>query len=132
MRNHEKETERNYEKEIENLLRDIEVLELQKSAKETQLQRVQRDRKRNDQKKKATQASDERYRKQNEQKKKATQALDESGRVIQLGDRVTATTTGKFKEKTGIVTEIKKWVTYTDKNGVKQTRAPANLRVEDV
>ena len=76
MRNHEKETERNYEKEIENLLRDIEVLELQKSFKETQLQRVQRDRKRNDRKKKATQASDERYRKQNEQKKKATQAED--------------------------------------------------------
>ena len=81
MRNHEKETERNYEKEIENLLRDIEVLELQKSFKETQLQRVQRDRKRND------------------RKKKATQAEDESGRVIQLGDRVTATTTGKFKKK---------------------------------
>ena len=58
MRNHEKETERDYEKEIENLLRDIEVLELQKSAKETQLQRVQRDRKRDDQKKKATQALD--------------------------------------------------------------------------
>ena len=74
----------------------------------------------------------ERYRKQNEQKKKATQALDESGRVIQLGDRVTATTTGKFKEKSGIVIDIKKWVTSTDTNGVRQTRAQANLRVEDV
>ena len=74
----------------------------------------------------------ERYCKQNERKKKATQALDESGRVIQLGDRVTATTTGKFKEKSGIVIDIKKWVTFTDTNGVRQTRAPENLRVEDV
>ena len=74
----------------------------------------------------------ERYRKQNEQKKKATQALDESGRVIQLGDRVTATTTGKFIEKSGVVTDIKKWVTFVDANGIKQVRAPNNLLVQDV
>ena len=41
-------------------------------------------------------------------------------------------TTGKFKEKSGIVIDIKKWVIVTDTNGVRQTRAPANLRVEDV
>ena len=114
MRNHKNETERNYKKDIENLLRDIEVLELQKQVKETQLQRVQRDCK------------------QNEQKKKATQAVDESGRAIHIGDRVIAnTTTWKFKEKSGIVTNIKKWVTFTDTNGVKQTRALTYLQVED-
>ena len=110
---------RNYEKEIEILKRAIEELELEKQDKETQLQRVLRDCKRND-------------RKRNDLKKKNTPVVDKSGRAIHIGDRVTATTTGKFKAKSGIVTGIKKWVTFTGAAGVKQIRASTNLLIQDV
>ena len=110
---------RNYEKEIEILKRAIEELVLEKQDKETQLQRVLRDRKRDD-------------RKRNDLKNKNTPVVDKSGRAIHIGDRVTATTRGKFKKKSGIVTDIKKWVTFTDAAGVKQIRASTNLLVQDV
>ena len=109
---------RNYEKEMEILKRAIEDLELEKRNKETQLQRVLRDRKRDD-------------RKQDDLERKNTQVVDKSGRAIHIGDRVTATTIGKFKEKSGIVTDIKKWVTFTDAAGIKQIRALTNLLVQD-
>ena len=85
----------NYEKEINTLRRAIEELELKKQDKETQLQRVLRDRKRNDIK-------------QNDLKKKNIPVVDKLGRAIHIVDRVTATTTGKFKAKSGIVTGIKR------------------------
>ena len=104
---------RNYEKEIEQLKRDIEDLNLEKQDKETQLQRVIREQKR-------------------KKPEKNTQTVDKTGRAIFIGNRVVATTSGKFKENSGVVTDIKKWVTFTDANGVKQVRAPNNLLIQDV
>ena len=104
---------RNYEKEIEHLRRDIEDLNLEKQDKETQLQRVIREQKR-------------------KKIEKNTQTVDKTGRAIFIGNRVVATTSGKFKENSGVVTDIKKWVTFTDANGVKQVRAPNNLLIQDV
>ena len=105
---------RNYEKEIEHLRRDIKNLNLEKQDKETQLQRVIREQKLKN------------------SEKKNTQAVDKRGRAIFIGNRVITTTAGKFKENSGVVTDIKKWVTFTDANGVKQVRAPKNLLVQDV
>ena len=120
---------RNYENEIEQLKRDIEDLKLEKQDKETQLQRVIREQKKNQDKKTQLQRA---TRIQTRTKSdKHTQALDKSGKVICIGNRVTATTSGKFKENSGIVTDIKKWVTFTDANGVKQVRAPNNLLIRD-
>ena len=105
---------RNYDEEIEQLRREIEDLELEKQDKETQIQRVLRERK--------LKVSE----------KKNPKIVDKSGRAILIGNRVIATTTGKFEERSGVVTDIKKWVTFVDTNGVKQVRAPNNLLVQDV
>ena len=105
---------RNYDEEIEQLRREIEDLEIEKQDKETQLQRVLRE--------KTLKVS----------QKKNLKIVDKSGRAILIGNRVIATTTGKFEEKSGVVTNIKKWVTFVDTNGVKQVRAPNNLLVQDV
>ena len=105
---------RNYDEEIEQLRREIEDLELEKQDKETQIQRILRERK------------------QKVSEKKNPKIVDKSGRVILIGNRVIATTTGKFEERSGVVTDIKKWVTFVDTNGVKQVRAPNNLLVQDV
>ena len=105
---------RNYDEEIEQLRREIEDLELEKQDKETQIQRILRERK------------------QKFSEKKNPNIVDKSGRVILIGNRVIATTTGKFEERSGVVTDIKKWVTFVDTNGVKQVRAPNNLLVQDV
>ena len=105
---------RNYDEEIEQLRREIEDLELEKQDKETQLQRVLRERKLKN------------------SEKKNPQIVDKSGRAIFIGNRVIATTTGKFEERSGVVTDIKKWVTFVDTNGIKQVRAPNNLLVQDV
>ena len=105
---------RNYDEEIEQLRREIEDLELEKRDKETQIQRILRERK------------------QKISEKKNPNIVDKSGRVILIGNRVIATTTGKFEERSGVVTDIKKWVTFVDTNGVKQVRAPNNLLVQDV
>ena len=109
---------RNYEKEIEQLKRDIEDLNLEKQDKETQLQRVIREQKQKQDKERQLQrAIREQKRKKSE---KNTQTVDKTGKAISIGNRVIATTSGKFKENSGVVTDIKKWVTFTDANGVKQ------------
>ena len=104
---------RNYDEEIEQLRKDIEDINIEKQDKETQLKRVLREQKRKN------------------SEKKSTQTVDNSNRAIFIGDRVITTTSGKFKERSGVVTGIKKWVTFTDANGVKQVRAPNNLRVQE-
>ena len=104
---------RNYEKEIEQLKRDIEDLNLERQDRGMQLQRVIREQKR-------------------KKSDKNTQTVDKTGRAIFIGNRVVATTSGKFKEHSGVVTGIKKWVTFTDANGVKQVQAPNNLLIQDV
>ena len=110
---------RNYDEEIEQLRRDLEDLNTKKQDKETQLQRVLREQKQKNSEKTNTQA------------KKNTQATDRSGRAIFIGNRVIAITAGKFKENSGIVTDIKKRIIFTDANGVKQVSAPNNLLVQD-
>ena len=120
---------RNYENEIEQLKRDIEDLNLEKQDKETQLQRVIREQKKKQDKETQLQRAT-RVQKRTKSEKN-TQALDKTGKAICIGNRVTATTSGKFKENSGIVTDIKKWITFTDANGVKQVRAPNNLLIRD-
>ena len=82
----------------------IKDLDFEKQDKETQLQCVLREQEKKKQKK---------------AEKKTAQAVDKSGRAIFIGDRVITTTVGRFREKSGIVTNIKKWVTFTDVNRVK-------------
>ena len=108
---------RNYDEEIERLSNEIRNLDLEKQSKETQLQRVLKEQEKAIEKKK---------------EKETVQTVDKVGRPIFIGDRVIATTISRFKEQSGIVTNLKKWVTFTDANGVKQVRAPANLLVQDV
>ena len=115
---------RNHDEEIERLSKEIRNLDLEKQSKETQLQRVLQS--------KETQR--QRELKEHEkaiEEKKTVQTVDKLGRPIFIGDRVIATTKGRFKEQSGTVTNLKKWVTFTDANGVKQVRAPANLIVQD-
>ena len=83
---------RNYDEEIEQLRREIEDLELEKQDKETQLQRV----------------LIKREKKLKDSQKKNPKIVDKSGRAILIGNRVIATTTGKFEERSGVVTDIKK------------------------
>ena len=54
------------------------------------------------------------------------------GKPILVGDWVNVTRKGKFSNIEGIVTKIKKWVTFEDRKGVKQYRAPHNLIVSDL
>ena len=104
---------RNYEEEIEQLRQNMKDLDLEKQEKETQLQCVLREQ-------------------ENEKAEmKTTQVVDRSGRAILTGDQAITTTVGRFKENSGIVTNIKKWVTFTDVNGVNQVQAPGNLLVQD-
>ena len=104
---------RNYDEEIEQLRKEIEFLDIEKRDKETQLRCVLIERK-------------------NKKEKTDAKVVDKIGRPIFKGDRVKVTTSGKFRETSGTVTSIKKWVTFTDVNGVKQVRAPGNLLVQNV
>ena len=80
--------------------KEIKDLDLEKKGKETQLQCVLREQVK-------------------KQEKRTTQAVDKVGRTIFIGDRVITTTVGRFREQSGIVKNIKKWITFTYMNGVK-------------
>ena len=119
---------RNYDEEIERLSKEIRNLDLEKQSKETQLQRVLQNKE--TQLQRVLKEQEKAIEKKKE--KKTVQTVDKVGKPIFIGDRVIATTNGRFKEQSGTVTNLKKWVTFTDANGVKQVRAPANLIVQDV
>ena len=104
---------RNYDKEIKDLMSEINDLNLAKREKENQLERVLRE-----QKEKA-------------QKESSPILRDQAGAVIKIGDWVKATTSGNFKLIEGTVVRINKWITFEDHTGVKQVRAPKNLLISN-
>ena len=86
---------REYEQDIEDLYERIEALELENS-------RLRR----------------ERTVKKSKRVKKRPVVKDEDGMIIQVGDWVKATTSGKFEYEEGEVQGWKKWVTFIDIAGV--------------
>ena len=143
---------RNFDDEIKELEKEIKNLELTKNEKKTQLERIkneQREQFTNKEKftKEQHETSEERFtneeRIENEEHKnqqtqqESTQNRDRTlrdfyGKPILVGDWVNVTRKGKFSNIEGIVTKIKKWVTFEDRKGVKQYRAPHNLIVSDL
>ena len=102
---------RNYAEEIKELTSEINDLNLAKSKKESQLERVLREKK------------------ENEKRESSPIPRDQAGAVIKIGDWVKATTTGRFDLIEGTVVSINKWITFEDCTGVKQIRAPKNLLI---
>ena len=103
---------RNYDEEIKQLTIDINQLNLEKKEKEIQLRLVLKERKEN--------------------KKKTNSPIlrDQAGVIIKIGDRVKATSTGKFRRSEGTVVKFNKWVTFEDQTGVKHVRAPNNILID--
>ena len=104
---------RNYAEEIKELTSEINDLNLAKSKKESQLERVLREKK------------------ENEKRESSPIPRDQAGAVIKIGNWVKATTTGRFNLIEGTVVSINKWITFEDCTGVKQIRAPKNLLILD-
>ena len=104
---------RNYAEEIRELTSEINDLSLAKSKKESQLERVLREQK------------------ENEKRESSPIPRDQAGAVIKIGDWVRATTSGKFNLIEGTVVSINKWITFEDRTGVKQIRAPKNLLISN-
>ena len=111
---------RNFDEEIKELERDIKNLELTKNEKKTQLESI----------KKAKREIEEAQQELIPDCDRTTR--DFYGKPILIGDWVNVTRKGRFNGTEGIVTKIKKWVTFEDREGVKQCRAPCNLIVSDL
>ena len=109
---------RNYDNEIKELLEDIEELKITRKSKETQLKLVREDQRESIKNKKITVLTNDITR-------------DHFGKPIFIGDWVNVTTKGKFNNTEGEVLNIKKWVTFRDRSGNKQCRAPYNLILSD-
>ena len=111
---------RNFDEEIKELERDIKNLEVTKKQKKTQLQTLKKE---------------QREILENEQVTSPivnSTIRDFYGKPILVGDWVNVTKKGRFNGIEGIVVKIKKWVTFEDTGGVKQSRAPQNLIVSDL
>ena len=110
---------RNFDEEIKELENEIKNIEVTKKEKNTQLESLKR----------------EQREKQEEQQKPIP--LDRTkrdfyGKPILIGDWVSVTRRGKFNETEGVVVKINKWITFEDRKGAKQCRAPSNLIVSDL
>ena len=103
---------RNFDEEIKELERHIKKLEVTKKQKKTQLQTLKRE---------------QREILETEQ---VTSPIVNSafrdfyGKPIPVEDWAHVTKKGKFNGIEGTVVKIKKWVTFEDTGGVKQSRAP--------
>ena len=104
---------RNYHEEIKELTLEIDNLNLARNEKERQLEIVLRE--------------------QKEDKKRESSPIprDQAGAVLKFGEWVRATTSGKFKSVERTIVRIGKRVTFEDRTGVKQVRAPKNLLVSN-
>ena len=83
---------RNYAEEIQELTSEINDLNLAKSQKEKQLERVLREKK------------------EKERKESSPIPRDQAGAIIKIGDWVKATTIGRFNLIEGTVVNINKWI----------------------
>ena len=111
---------RNFDKEVKELEQDIKNLELTKKEKKTQLESIKKEQRETQE---AQQESIPGF---------DCTAKDFYGKPILVGNWVNVTRKGKFNGTEGIVIKIKKWVTFEDKEGVKQCRAPCNLIVSNL
>ena len=100
-----------YEESIKQLTKDIAQLTVAKERKEAQLRALLREQKKN------------------KYAKNSPILRDQAGVIIRKGDWVKATSTGKFNRSEGTVVNFKKWVTFEDRTGVKQVRAPNNILI---
>ena len=116
---------KDYDEEIENLEAKIEKLKLERSRQEDTNKRMKENKNKKNTNTRAKEKTTERNSKESEQ------IVDSTGRTIRIGDSVHAVTKVRFRETEGTVKNIRKWVTFEDRNGVKQTRAPYNLRVQN-
>ena len=102
-----------FDNEIRQLTINIDRLSIAKSEKEAQLKLL--------------------LQKQKESKKEPNSPIlrDQAGVIIRKGDWVKATSIGKFDRSKGTVVNLKKWVTFKDRTGVKQVRAPNNILISN-
>ena len=110
---------RNVDEEIKELEKDIKNLEVTKKEKSTQLESIKKEQR-------------EKQEAQQESIPVDRTKRDFYGKPILVGDWVNVTREGKFNETEGIVVKINKWITFEDRKGVKQCRAPCNLIVSDL
>lgn len=110
---------RNFDEEIKELEKEIKILEVTKKKKNTQLESLKKE---------------QRETKEIHQKPIPVDRTkrDFYGKPITVGDWVNVTRKGKFDGTEGIVVKINKWITFEDKDGVKQCRAPTNLIVSNL
>ena len=109
---------RNFDEEIKELEKDIKNLEVTKKEKSTQLESI-----------KKVQRETQEVQQESITVDRTTR--DFYGNPILVGDWVNVTRKGKFSGTKGIVVKINKWVTFKDREGVKQCRAPCNLIVSN-
>ena len=102
-----------YDKEIDQLWKEIEDLDLERVKKETQLQQVLN------------------QKQENKKSKESPVRRDKVGKRISKGDWVRAATPGKFVHNESKVLGFKSWVTFGYVTGVKQVRALHNLLLCD-
>ena len=110
---------RNFDKEIKELEKDIKNLEVTKKEKNTQLELLKREQR---------EAKEAQQRPVPNDRTKR----DFYDKPILVGDWVNVTRKGKFDGTEGIVVKINKWITFEDRKGVKQCRAPTNLIVSNL
>ena len=110
---------RNFDEEIKELTRDIENLEVTKNKKKAQLQLLKKVKRETQEAEQASVAAVDRT------------ARDHHGKQILIGDWVIVKRKGKFKGTEGTVVNIKKWLTFEDRQGIRQSRASHNLIVSD-
>ena len=110
---------RNFDEEIKELEKDIKNLEVTKKEKNTQLKSIKKE---------------QREAQEAQQKSIPVDRTtkDFYGKQILVGDWVNVTRKGKFDGTEGIVVKINKWITFEDRKGVKQCRAPCNLIVSNL
>ena len=108
---------RNCDEEIDELVKDIGILNLKKADKVRELKRVRKERT------EIGKPGKKGF------KENSPVVLDKIGKVINIGDWVKTTTSGRFLHDEGTVVGYKKWMTFTDVTGVKKTRAPHSLLV---
>ena len=109
---------RNFESEIEELKEELKILQLQSRTLAKETQKIKN-----------------RLNSSEAEKRSVTNISNDSNVrdccnvTIKVGDWVKILTQGRFIRNEGRVVNIKKWVTFEDKGGIKQVRAPQNLIV---
>ena len=111
---------RKFDDKTKEIIEDIKILKLTKKQKETQLRAVKAEQREVQRNKVSPVIVDDDI------------VRDYFGKPIFIGDWVNVVKKGKYKGTEGTVVKVKKWVTFRDRTGAKQFRAPYNLIVSDL